>query len=79
MLKMGQKAKDKITSFAGIVTGRTEYITGCNQLLLQPPLDKDETFRDPRWIDEDRLEAVGDDVLELEVTAPGPDVPAPAK
>jgi hypothetical protein len=79
MLKMGQKANDKITSFAGIVTGRTEYITGCTQVLIQPPLDKDENFRDPRWIDEDRLEAAGDEVLELEVTAPGPDVAAPIR
>lgn len=34
MIKLGQKAKDRITGFAGTITGKVEYITGCNQVLL---------------------------------------------
>lgn len=80
MIKMGQFVKDIITGFAGRVTGRCEYITGCNQLLVQPPLKADGDFAEARWIDEDRLEVDGDGhVLTLKRTAPGADIPAPIR
>ena len=37
-IELGQKVQDSITGFAGLVTGRCEYITGCNQILIQPPI-----------------------------------------
>ncbi|HWA22287.1 MAG TPA: hypothetical protein VG735_07835 [Caulobacterales bacterium] len=37
---IGKTITDSITGFCGVVIGRVEYITGCNQLLVQPPCDK---------------------------------------
>ncbi|AOF89037.1 hypothetical protein [Sinorhizobium sp. RAC02] len=50
-MRLGMMAKDVITGFSGIITGRVNYITGCDQYLLSPQSDKE-----PRWFDEQRLE-----------------------
>ena len=39
-LEHGQLAQDKITGFTGMVTGHSDYMTGCDQYLLQPPCKK---------------------------------------
>ncbi len=53
---MGKKAKDKITGFAGLVTGHAEYLTGCDQFLLQPAQKKGSTdYPAGQWFDEQRL------------------------
>jgi hypothetical protein len=59
MIKLGVKAKDKVTGFTGIVTGRAEYLTGCNQYGIAPPAGKDGKIPDTMWFDENRLEVVG--------------------
>ena len=46
--ELGQKVKDSITGFAGIVTGRAEYITGCHQILVQPPVKNAKDGGDSR-------------------------------
>lgn len=46
--------EDKITGFAGVVTGRAEYATGCRQYSVQPPVKNGE-YRSGVWLDEDRL------------------------
>lgn len=57
-IEMEAKVKDRITGFAGIVTGRVEYLTGCRQYLIQPRMKKNETRSpEPTWLDEDRLVA----------------------
>lgn len=60
-MKLGDKVRDVITGFEGIVTGHAEYVTGCDQYLLQPQIKaeaKDATFPEPRWFDENRLSVV---------------------
>jgi hypothetical protein len=54
------KVKDMITGFEGIVTGHADYVTGCDQYLVQPPVEKDKPggFIEPRWFDEKRLEII---------------------
>lgn len=57
-IAMEAKVKDRITGFAGIVTGRVEYLTGCRQYLIQPRMKKNGTSSpEPTWLDEDRLVA----------------------
>ncbi len=58
--KMGAPVQDVVTGFRGHVTGRCEYITGCDQYLVQPKIDGQGNHREGRWIDDLRL-----------VTAPG--------
>jgi hypothetical protein len=52
---LGAKVLDQITGFEGVVIGRVEYLTGCAQYLLQPPVKKDGDWIESRWMDEDRL------------------------
>ena len=53
-VKMGVKAKDRITGFKGVVTARAEYLTGCRQYLVQPSAKGGE-WKGGEWFDEDRL------------------------
>ena len=52
---MGRKVKDKITGFTGIVTGYVSYISGCNQVLITPSVDKDGKIKESEWVDEQRV------------------------
>jgi len=80
MFKLGWTAKDKITGFQGVITGRCEYLTGCNQILLSPPVDEKGAARDGHWYDEQRCERVGNTEIVLDNGAnPGCDIPAPVR
>lgn len=79
-IALGSKAKDTITGFAGVVTGRCEYLTGCNQLLVAPAIAKDGSIRDSQWFDEQRLQQVGTVVVKLDNSkTPGFDKAAPKR
>jgi len=59
-IDMLSKVEDSVTGFKGTVTGRTEYVTGCRQYLVQSKMKKGENkYPDARWIDEDRLVVKG--------------------
>jgi len=81
MIEFGQTVKDKITGFKGIVTGRCEYITGCAQLLVQPPVTKDGSRVEPIWFDEPRLEVIFKNKISIKqpINKPGCDIAAPTK
>ena len=55
---MGKSAKDKITGFTGIITGRSEYINGCVHIMLEA---KVKLGMKPvhAWFDEDRIVLTG--------------------
>ncbi len=76
--KLGQKVKDNITQFAGTVTARCEYITGCTQFLVQPPT-KDGDFKEPHWFDVDRLAVEAEAPASVEVKTSGFGRQAPSK
>ena len=77
--ELGAKVKDSITGFSGTVTGRVEYLTGCAQYVIQPPLNAKGDFVDGRWMDEDRLVVLDEPKHEIDVQRAGPDYPAPIK
>jgi len=54
---LGDRVKDTITGFEGITTGRAEYITGCVQFVVVPPI-KDGKLIESEWFDEVRLEFI---------------------
>lgn len=59
MIELGSKVKDKITGFEGVVTGRTEWLTGCVRLAVQPSsLTKEGASKAEEWLDESRLDLV---------------------
>ena len=53
--EMGSKVKEVVTGFEGIITGRTEYITGCRQYLVTSQECKAGKTAQSIWYDEDRL------------------------
>ncbi len=63
MVEMGCTARDKITKTEGVVTGITEYITGCKQMMITYSSDGKPQNS---WFDESRLEKIGDDIIEFE-------------
>ncbi|MBU0691530.1 hypothetical protein KKG66_09695 [bacterium] len=74
---LGKHAQDKITGFKGIVTGEIAYITGCDQILIQPQgLDDNGKPFESRWFDISRCE-IGDEILyePLRQVEPGADRP----
>jgi hypothetical protein len=80
MITLGKTYKDKITQFAGVATGLVQYITGCNQVLLAPPVGKDGNLGEARWLDEQRLEVTRAEQIVLDNgQTPGFDIPAPIK
>jgi len=58
MVNLGDKVKDKITGFKGIVTGKANYLFGCTQCLIAPTM-KGKSATDATWIDEQRLDVEG--------------------
>ncbi len=80
MFKLGVTVKDKITGFTGIVTGCVNYITGCNQVLVTPKMDKAGSFVAPVWLDEQRCVQVGKAIIKIDnSTSKGFDVAAPIR
>ncbi len=77
--KLGAKARDTVTGFEGIITGRNEWLNGCRQYCIKPPVDKDGKILDGEWIDEQQLEVVRKST-KLTVVKPtgGPQKDAPA-
>lgn len=63
---MGKKAKDKLTGFTGTITAHAEYMTGCDQFLLQPPVKDGSEYVNPIWFDEQRLEIEEGDTIKLD-------------
>lgn len=80
MIELGVKGRDKITGFEGIITGRAQYITGCDQYVLVPTM-KDGKIEAAQWFDEGRIEIIGPGITAAEVTAKkngGPNRDAPS-
>lgn len=69
MFELGIEVRDKITGFTGILTGHCQYITGCDQFLVQPKA-KDGAHVEGRWIDDIRLEVMNTTPVTLEYEEP---------
>lgn len=80
-IELGNEVKDRITGFQGIATGKAEYLTGCNQYVVQPICEKNTSYPDAQWFDEGRLEFVSEGIKSEEVSAEenGSDYIAPIK
>lgn len=47
--------RDRITGFVGICTGFCRYVSGCDQVLLQPKVGPDNKKAEGVWFDDERL------------------------
>lgn len=76
---LGCRYRDVVTGFEGVATGRCEYLTGCNQVLLAPRSEGGKPA-EASWFDEQRLEGVVAEQIVLDNSAsPGFDKPAPIR
>lgn len=73
-ITLGMKVKDEVTGFAGVVTGYHSWLTGCDTVTVQPPVDKDGKQLDSQGFDVVRLTVIEAHPL----TLPGGPSPAPA-
>jgi hypothetical protein len=80
-ITLGKTYQDKITNFRGVATGYVQYISGCNQALLIPPVGADGAFKDSQWFDVQRLEEVKNAprITLDNGSTPGCDSPAPRR
>jgi len=78
---LGKEARDKITGFTGTITGHAEYLTGCDQYVLQPLCDDINKYPEAQWFDEGRVEFLGQAITQNDVLADenGCDYSAPIK
>ena len=54
-IKLGDKVKDSITGFEGIVVARAEYLNGCVSCQVEAKELKDGVPLKAQWFDEQRL------------------------
>lgn len=77
-VQLGNVYEDGITGFKGTATGKCEYLSGCNQVLLVPKVDKDGKRLAGEWFDIQRLVLVPAEPVKLDNSkTPGCDMPAP--
>jgi len=72
-VKLGDRARDRITGFEGIVTTHVRYLTGCDAVWLRASANEDGKARE-QWAHVPVLELVDDNPLE--VKSMPKDVPA---
>ena len=65
---LGKRAKDRVTGFEGIITGKAAYFSGANAYSIQPET-KDGKPKDNVWFTEGRIEITGEGFVPSEVLA----------
>lgn len=56
MIELGSKVKDIVSGLKGVAVSRIEYLNGCVQYGVKPPVGKDGKDVDCQYIDEGQLE-----------------------
>jgi len=73
---LGDKVRDKITGFTGIVTCRIEYLNGCLRVGVQPQemekKDGSAKYPDNIWFDQQQCELVAASVITIAEPLPAP-------
>lgn len=76
-IELGDEARDTVTGFKGIAIVRSEYISGCARIGLQPPMDKEGKLPDALHFDEPMLEVTKAKRIPAQPTRLGGPQPAP--
>lgn len=79
-IDLGDKAKDRVSGFAGIVTAVYRYLNGCRRVQIDPDyLDKDGKTIDGKVFDIEQLELVSAGVIPVMSQTGGPMDDPPAR
>ena len=58
-INLGDKAKDRISGYEGIVTAMAKYLNGCTRVLLEPTkLDKEGKIIKELWLDDVQVKVI---------------------
>jgi hypothetical protein len=57
-INLGGEARDTVTGFVGICVIRSDYISGCSRVSLQPPVGADGKIPEPGHFDEPMCEVL---------------------
>lgn len=57
-INLGDKARDTVTGFEGICVCRSEFISGCTRIALQPVVGDDGKIPDQGHFDEPMCEVI---------------------
>lgn len=76
IIRLGDRVKDRMTGFEGIVTGTHRFLTGCMKVTVQPEGLKDGKPIDSQWFDIQQVKLLKANAFEVDNgdTAGGPDV-----
>jgi hypothetical protein len=74
---LGSEVRDSITGFTGRVVSRIEYITGCIQYGVAPPVKADGALPSTEYFDAQRLAIIGDPIAQASRPTGGPQRDAP--
>lgn len=56
---MGDEVRDTLSGYQGIAAGITRFLTGCDQILINPVgMDKEGKLRESHYFDVERVEVV---------------------
>lgn len=53
--RVGDRVKDRVSGFAGVVVAATSYMNGCTRCGVHPSVKKDGTLPEEKWFDEPQL------------------------
>ena len=57
-IQLGSEVRDRVSGFAGVAIGRTEWLTGCTTIVVQPKVGEDGKLPDTHAIDEPNLDII---------------------
>ena len=70
--KLGDRVRDRVTGFEGVITVASKHLFGCTQFAVKSPEVKDGKPIDAQWFDEGGLE-----IVEVDAIVPSPREPIP--
>lgn len=72
-IELGKQGRDKISGLTGIIIGRAEYLFGCAQYGIVPRIGANGEPSIATWLDEGRVEVIGDGIVaqDVQVDRPG--------
>jgi hypothetical protein len=57
-IKLGDEVKHKYSGVRGIAVSRTNYLSGCNRITIQPKVKKDGSLGEAYSFDEPEIEII---------------------